>query len=773
VSKLRPDDVNDPGGGPVAVPTNTSWLVCAASGCAGIKLLSGSLCLAHAEDMDRAAALNEVHETGAIDARGVQISDELLAEVLAAAPRARNGKALFRHARFDHATFTSVAVFHGAAFTSGTVFSGATFTGGAEFSGATFSGGAVFGGANFLGDARFGGAAITGDAAFSAATFSGDAVFGGARFAGNARFSRASVAGQAKFGGVNFAGSALFGEVTFAEQARFDRATFTGHARFDQATFSGDTRFDEATFARDADFNRASFTGDTRFDQAVFSGEARFDRAAITGDADFDRARFSRNVRFDGATFTSSARFVKAAFGGEAAFGDVVFTEDARFNRAVFSDSTRFNRATFTGSARFDEVTFNGRTRFDRVTFSDDAAFYKASFRRLAIFAGAKFEHAHQFGPLLAYRGLVLDGAEFTQAVQIEISSIGICCRGARFPGGVQFRLRWARVVLDEAEFPAPSILKGIPQLSSEELAQQEEPMVQAWRRLLGDNISEQPQLLSLMRANVVGLGLSNVTVADCRFADAHNLDKMRIEADVSFAAAPTVLGRLNRKGRQVIAEERDWRAGRPHQWGWRAPRWPDWLGNRPGGLEAGQIADRYRALRKGREDTKNEPGAAYFYYGEMEMRRHSRTSPAAERGIIWLYWLISGYGLRSLRSLTALVILGIVVTIALTSWGLGATAPATTPPQQMVGTVSTASRQHAQIKATLSGITPRLPAANQRWTKDRAETALEVTFESFVFRSTDEPLTTAGTWITIAARIIGPVLLALALLAVRNRVRR
>ena len=451
----------------------------------------------------------------------------------------------------------------------------------------------------------------------------------------------------------------------------------------------------------------------------------------------------------------------------------MVFTEDARFSRATFAGSTRFNRAAFTGSARFDEVTFGGRTRFDRVTFSDDASFYKASFRRLAIFAGAKFEHAHQFGPLLAYRGLVLDGAEFTQAVQIEVSSIGVCCRGARFPGGVQFRLRWARVVLDEAEFPAPSILKGIPQLSSDELAQQEERMVPAWQRLLAGEISEQPQLLSLMRANVVGLGLSNVTVADCRLADAHNLDKMRIEADVSFAAAPTIVGRLSRKGRQVIAEERDWRARRPRQWGWRAPRWPDWLGDRPGVLEAGQIADRYRALRKGREDIKNEPGAAYFYYGEMEMRRHSRTSPAAERGIIWLYWLISGYGLRSLRALTALVILGMIVTTALTSWGLGATAPVTTPPQQIVGTVSGTSRQHAEIKASLSGITPRLPPANQRWTKDRAETALEVTFESFVFRSTDEPLTTAGTWITIVARIIGPVLLALALLAVRNRVRR
>jgi Luciferase-like monooxygenase len=39
------------------------------------------------------------------------------------------------------------------------------------------------------------------------------------------------------------------------------------------------------------------------------------------------------------------------------------------------------------------------------------------------------------------------------------------------------------------------------------------------------------------------------------------------------------------------------------------------------------EIATIYRALRKGREDNKDEPGAADFYYGEMEMRRHDPPS--------------------------------------------------------------------------------------------------------------------------------------------------
>ena len=136
----------------------------------------------------------------------------------------------------------------------------------------------------------------------------------------------------------------------------------------------------------------------------------------------------------------------------------------------------------------------------------------------------------------------------------------------------MQFGLRWARVVLDDTDLAAPSILAGIPRLSSA-LAQREWQIARAWRRLLAGEISERPQLVSLRRANVAGLGLSNVTAAGCRFAGAHNLDKLRLESDVSFASAPPTasLGGRSWGGREVIAEERAWRAGRARRrWGGR-----------------------------------------------------------------------------------------------------------------------------------------------------------------------------------------------------------
>jgi hypothetical protein len=92
------------------------------------------------------------------------------------------------------------------------------------------------------------------------------------------------------------------------------------------------------------------------------------------------------------------------------------------------------------------------------------------------------------------------------------------------------------------------------------------------------------------------------------------------------------------------------------------------------------ELASTYRQLRKSREDSKDEPGAADFYYGEMEMRRKVGTPPNArlskrlslyaERALLWVYWAISGYGLRASRALISLVLTILLFSLALLAWG-------------------------------------------------------------------------------------------------------
>ncbi|MFF3113557.1 pentapeptide repeat-containing protein, partial [Kitasatospora sp. NPDC057904] len=460
-----------------------------------------------------------------------------------------------------------------------------------------------------------------------------------------------------------------------------------------------------------------------------------------------------------------NASFSRARFTGNAWFGGARFTGNAWFGGARFTGSARFNVTRFTGNAWFNEARFTGEASFNAARFTGDARFDDAVFRAHGIFVGAWFEQTRQFGPLLAHRELVLDEAQFLQPVQIEVSTIKLSCRRARFPGGVQLRLRWARVVLDDTDFPAPSILTGIPRLAGSRMSAQERRSARAWPSLLGEEISERPQLLSLRRANVAGLRLSNITAADCLFTGAHNLDKLRLEAGVGFTttSAPE-RGPRSWDWRQVIAEERAWRAARSRRWAtwlprwaaavldrpfrslrWVAPHWPEWFDQpKSGDLNPGQIAAVYRALRKGREDAKDEPGAADFYYGEMEMRRCAR--PAAgipvdgrsnrgrvERCVLTAYWLVSGYGLRAWRALAWLI--AVTAMLALVFHLVGFTSP----PQP----VSYWTSLLYALRATLS------------------------------LADSEVTLTAWGKLLQAVLRLTGPVLLSLALLALRGRVKR
>jgi hypothetical protein len=147
--------------------------------------------------------------------------------------------------------------------------------------------------------------------------------------------------------------------------------------------------------------------------------------------------------------------------------------------------------------------------------------------------------------------------------------------------------------------------------------------------------------------------------------------------------------------------------------------------------LTASQVSSLYRSLRKGLEAQKDEPGAADFYYGEMEMRRLDKAAGRLERPIIFGYWLLSGYGLRGLRSFLGLLILVLVGWQLMWTWGIG-------PPSLTRGDALLAS-----LQSLFPGIvvTPHLSAS--------------------------------GRWFSLVLRIFGPILIALTLLAIRGRVKR
>jgi hypothetical protein len=178
-----------------------------------------------------------------------------------------------------------------------------------------------------------------------------------------------------------------------------------------------------------------------------------------------------------------------------------------------------------------------------------------------------------------------------------------------------------------------------------------------------------------------------------------------------------------------------------------------------PAVLTPAQLAALYRELRKGREDAKDEPGAADFYYGEMEMRRYDRATPWVERLVLWLYWLVSGYALRAWRALTMLAAVVLLAPVAFALWGF----PSSEPGFRAVRVDARGALVYQQQPAGPPPGVQRLPAAIRF--SARSATAL--------LRGPDRTLTPLGEWLEIALRFLGPVLLGLAVVSVRGRVRR
>lgn len=285
--------------------------------------------------------------------------------------------------------------------------------------------------------------------------------------------------------------------------------------------------------------------------------------------------------------------------------------------------------------------------------------------------------------------------------------------------------------------------------------------------------LQERPRLLSAREANVANLSLSGVDLRACRFARAQGLDQLRLEADCDFAEAPSDWRHTKRR---TLAEEHHWRSEQQaNDGGWhrQACRLPAWLtsSDRPVEvLDPPRIAALYRSLRKALEASKDEPGAGDFYYGEMEMRRQRRAPKTAaaptrgrgtsnaERRIVGIYWLLSGYGLRASRALLALLVVIALSTVLFHLYGFQ-------------------DREHPY--AVTAGQQPQSTSAPTPPPGMPEESGLleaglySVGTATAIVGAPEAQLTQAGRAIRIALRILSPLLIALALLAVRGRVKR
>jgi beta-lactam-binding protein with PASTA domain len=108
-------------------------------------------------------------------------------------------------------------------------------------------------------------------------------------------------------------------------------------------------------------------------------------------------------------------------------------------------------------------------------------------------------------------------------------------------------------------------------------------------------------------------------------------------------------------------------------------------------------------------------------------------------------------------------------VTIAvMILWGL----PADDPRPTTTGRQVAVGQKISLTTATPDPVNPSGPLT-ERVTAERFEKSLRVVINSVIFRSSGQDLTTTGTYTEMTSRLAEPVLLGLAVLAIRSRVKR
>lgn len=362
----------------------------------------------------------------------------------------------------------------------------------------------------------------------------------------------------------------------------------------------------------------------------------------------------------------------------------------------------------------------------------------------------------------------MLSGAVFVAPVIIALAAPRVECVRTRWEATATLRLRYADLDLTDAVVTQPFAVTSHPT-----------ELVDSSRDVAESALPGPPtvRVTSLRGVDAMHVVLTDTDLTRCRFTGAFHLDQLRLEGRTVFAAPPRGVHRRRLfptwwTRRRTLAEEHAWRALSQPPANPVAPTDREWV---PGPdhpdpiLTPGpdDLAPVYRALRKASEDAKNEPDAADLYMGEMEMRRHDHERPPGERALLTAYWLLSGYGLRALRAVGWLLATMTATVLTLMMWGL----PAHDPKPHTTGTLPATGQRVDWVTDNPDPVLTG-PYAD-RFSVTRAEKAARVAVNSVVFRSTGQNLTTAGTYTEMLSRFFEPVLLTLAVLAVRARVKR
>lgn len=582
----------------------------------------------------------------------------------------------------------------------------------------------------------------------------GDCDFRGYRFPAGVTFRRMGFSSQALFNGAAFVASACFLGARFVQGAGFTHTQFHGGAEFGDVVFSGYVSFNAAIFSRSVSFRNAAFHKDVSFQKTQFEAKASFEAAKFRRKTEMQSITFPEEVTFQAAQFGPLSQFANLSFaekmdcnytrfGAVTEFNNVKAPKGCSFTAAAFRGAVTFRLCDF-GESQFDSAVIGGTGLFHLVHFFGKSNFDSVTAKKEFAFLLVTFDEDTTFIRIRTANRCVFEKCVFKATISFEWShfALGAEFLGGTFDGDASFR----RVATDDdIRFDRMWVSEGCNAIAFNEA------------RLASSQIFDGSGFILLRKDHIVfdlsEARLANVTfrrwfpVYRCRFSGCRGLD-------------------------EAVFENVDWgTGGKRRRRGWRYRRQAFLLDDEEalkvskgaGASDNSKIAEverLYRLLRKSHTARMDAPQTSDFYYGEMEMRR---MRPDHGRRRFWetMYWIFGGYGEVWTRPLGWFVALVLVCALFFGLSGLRTSEPAGVPGQPDSRKITDVHIGNPRgLPEFVRGVS--LPLLHSFRTA------------ALLGKNTNsEPLHFAGQVVEALETAVGPILLALAALAVRRQFPR
>jgi uncharacterized protein YjbI with pentapeptide repeats len=491
-------------------------------------------------------------------------------------------------------------------------------------------------------------------------------------------------------------------------------------------------------------------------------GEATFrhvttDRFAVSGEA------YVGLLDLAGCTIAEHLEIVDTSLGHLAL--DRAEIARMSLSSVVVEGHASLRAATLTGRLLIADSTFAGSLTLHGVAAQDVALRGLQVADSLGLFR-ARVDGNLGLTDVSGVRTIDFRELRVAETADVEVSAGDLDASESTFAGA--FRLRAETNVLRLASATFLSRAEIECEGLSDHLCALDLQAVEPRERLLIDG-QDRSSVVDLRRGRCDGVRLQAVALDRCLFDGATGLGELRLTGE-SFARRARGLAR----GRVVLAEDADFDRDLLLERAQRLVPEADAVLDQRKAASASQMAQRYRSLRKGLEDSKDSAGASEFYFAEMLMRRSDPGTGTFERALLWAYRVFGGYGVRPLAPAVWLAALLLAATVGANA--LGAVNRSSSPAQHIA-----LARQDCQVLVdrrdmrlrcpATTGSVDMPPAATER---DFGHVMLVIASSTFGFtRALDGRLEPTGQAIIIIVRLLGAVLLGLFFLALRSAVRR